>query len=272
MAYNHDVLSAWAILLISISEPGDAHSYHSLVSRSSCGPGFLHKQARSHDCALLRCLDVLWWLDGRSPIQTVAKKATTARIGRHTAVASTQRRVVHACLPVASVPSRVSLCPSGAGQGIVSKYNSGAKINSTRRANSNHRGSLTASGTQAMAAPPVNRAMKSRAAAPAPAASGECRLASPCGPEKLSRKSPADFSCLPAAAPKSARTGAAAQAPAKSMRQLNKENEDLQIKVEELSSSLHSAQAGKQAAKAAFEVSRLRFRVGVCRRLASCGS
>jgi hypothetical protein len=38
------------------------------------------------------------------------------------------------------------------------------------------------------------------------------------------------------------------------MRQLNKENEDLQIKVEELSSTLQSVQAGKQAAKAAFEV------------------
>jgi hypothetical protein len=142
------------------------------------------------------------------------------------------------------------------------------EIYSSWRANSNF-GSLTASEPQAMAAPPVNRAMKSRAAAPAPAASGECRLASPRGPgEAVSHKSPANCFCAPAAAPKSARTAAAAQAPAKSMRQLNKENEDLQIKVEELSSSLHSAQAGKQAAKAAFEVSRLRFR----RRLASCGS
>ena len=38
------------------------------------------------------------------------------------------------------------------------------------------------------------------------------------------------------------------------MRQLNKENEDLQVRVEELSSTLHSVQAGKQAAKNAFEV------------------
>jgi len=38
------------------------------------------------------------------------------------------------------------------------------------------------------------------------------------------------------------------------MRQLNKENEDLQLRVEELAQSLYTVQAGKQAVKAAFEV------------------
>jgi hypothetical protein len=46
---------------------------------------------------------------------------------------------------------------------------------------------------------------------------------------------------------------ATAQAPAKSMRQLNKENEDLQTQVDELMHSLHAANAGKQAAKTTYE-------------------
>ena len=57
------------------------------------------------------------------------------------------------------------------------------------------------------------------------------------------------------AAPKSSSRMTAAAAPAKSMRQLNKENEDLQVKVEELSHTVQSLQAGKQAVKAAYEKS-----------------
>jgi hypothetical protein len=38
------------------------------------------------------------------------------------------------------------------------------------------------------------------------------------------------------------------------MRQMNKENEDLQAQVDVLSNSLHAAQAGKQAIKASYEV------------------
>ena len=60
--------------------------------------------------------------------------------------------------------------------------------------------------------------------------------------------------CLAAPAAKSTTRAPVAQVPAKSIRQLNKENEDLQIKVEDLTNSLQAASAGKQAVKAAFEV------------------
>lgn len=64
---------------------------------------------------------------------------------------------------------------------------------------------------------------------------------------------PAVHCATAAVAAKTARA-AVSQAPAKSMRQLNKENDDLQLRVEELAQSLYTVQAGKQAVKAAFEV------------------
>jgi len=57
-----------------------------------------------------------------------------------------------------------------------------------------------------------------------------------------------------AMAAKATTRAASAQAPAKSMRQLNKENEDLQAQVDQLTSSLQSVHAGKQAVKASYEV------------------
>lgn len=77
-----------------------------------------------------------------------------------------------------------------------------------------------------------------------------CSLLRFCAAEGL-RRAP-----LCAAAAGAAKTTRAApvQAPAKSMRQLNKENEDLQAQVDQLTGSLQSAQAGKQAVKAAYEV------------------
>jgi F0F1-type ATP synthase membrane subunit b/b' len=55
-------------------------------------------------------------------------------------------------------------------------------------------------------------------------------------------------------AAKATTRAAPAQAPAKSMRQLNKENEDLQAQVDQLTSSLQSVHAGKQAVKLSYEV------------------
>ena len=58
----------------------------------------------------------------------------------------------------------------------------------------------------------------------------------------------------PTAVPSKTARAPASQAPAKSMRQMNKENEDLQAQVDVLSNSLQVAQAGKQAIKASYEV------------------
>ena len=55
-------------------------------------------------------------------------------------------------------------------------------------------------------------------------------------------------------AAKATTRAAPAQATAKSMRQLNKENEDLQAQVDQLTSSLQSVHAGKQAVKLSYEV------------------